>query len=516
MLVKYFLNSIFNSKKLNLLLLIYLLYLISVFNCKVIIPFKYVPDNSQDNYTPKEILTYYLKEKINLNIEIGSPKQQIQIPISFEESDFYIVDMEHLRRSSISHKVFDKTNSKTFNILSSDILYCYSKDYSMYQDSSDVFHFIKNIEKEKKEYYSDTKLNFRYAYLTETDDPGNFGLQIFSKDEDDNIVPCPLKALYDNKINNNYLWSIHYTNKGNNLGDEGYLLLGDYPHDLSQSLSYYDLYEFDYTNYKTIYDYSNTKTMNHEIQMSEILFYNIEDKKDSTDQKDFNNLQNNDLLHNIEIPQVTLSYITKFDYNLGGIIIPEFFNAYIKKNAFDNYIKDGKCFVETSFAGVSVNFYYCKKDKSVINKIKNKIPTIIFHQVHLRYNFTININDLIYEKNDYVFFLLFTSGSQKNRWTLGKPFLKKYTFVFNPDSKDIGFYSSFLLSGIKYKTVAIIVIIFAVVFIVAGVLVARKKWRQRKIEKQKALEMSTSGNYYSSYKSIELNSNDDGNKLYNE
>ena len=91
---------------------------------------------------------------------------------------------------------------------------------------------------------------------------------------------------------------------------------------------------------------------------------------------------------------------------------------------------------------MTLNFYYCKKERSVINKIKDKIPTIIFVQEHLRYNFTMNINELIYEKNDYVFFLLFSSSSQKNKWILGKPFLKKYPLVFNPESKDIGFYST--------------------------------------------------------------------------
>ena len=62
---------------------------------------------------------------------------------------------------------------------------------------------------------------------------------------------------------------------------------------------------------------------------------------------------------------------------------------------------------------------------------------------------------------------------------------------------------------------AVIAIIFSVVFIVVGILLARKKYKQHKIEKQKALEMSNNS-YYSSYKSIELNSDSDGNKLYSE
>ena len=89
--------------------------------------------------------------------------------------------------------------------------------------------------------------------------------------------------------------------------------------------------------------------MNNEIQMSNIFFYNIEGKKDSTNQKKFNDLQNDDLFKGIVIPQVTLSYVTKFDFNLGGIIAPEYFNAYLKQNVFDSFVKQGKCFSDSIF-----------------------------------------------------------------------------------------------------------------------------------------------------------------------
>ena len=496
------------------IILITYIFLLICTNEKVVIPFKYIPEKAQSGQTPKEILEHYMKEKINLNLEIGTPKQEVQIPLSFEVSDFYIVDKEHLRESSINNKIFDNKKSSSFNILSTDIEYFYNDDYSMYQDSNDIFHFMKDI---KGKEYSDIKMNFRFALLTSTNDPGRFGLQIYSKDEDDSKVPCPLRALYENKINNNYLWSIHFNKKENELGDEGYLLLGEYPHDLEKSIGIYDTYEFNKDNYKSIYDISNSKTMNNEIQMSEIFFYNKEDDKDSTNQKDFNNLQSSDLFKDIIIPQVTSSLIAKFDFNFGGILIPEYFNAYIRQNVFDDYIKQGKCFIESTFAGVSINYYYCKKERSVINKIKDKIPTVIFSQTHLIYNFTISINELIYQKDDYVFFLLFFSNSQKNKWILGKPFLKKYPLVFNPDAKDIGFYSTFLLTGIRYRTVIIVAVVLSVAFIIIGLLIGRKKYKIYKIQKQKALEMSLSGNEFTSnYKSIELNANDDANKLYKE
>ena len=356
-------------------------------------------------------------------------------------------------------------------------------------------------------------MDFRFAYLTSTDDPGRFGLQIYSTDEDDKKVPCPLRMLYNNKINNNYVWSIHFNKRGNILGDEGYIIIGEYPHDFKKTIGIYDTYNFNKENFISVFDISNSKTMNYEFQMSSILFYGKESKKDETNQKKLNDLKSEDLLTDIVIPQVTLSYVVHFDFNFGGILIPQYFNTYIQTVVFDPYIKEGKCFIETASYGFNMNFYYCKKENSVINKIKNKIPTVIFSQDHLRYNFTININDLIYEKNDYVFFLLFTSGNQKNKWTLGKPFLQKYPLVFNPEAKDIGFYSSFLLTGIKTGIVVIIAIAISLVFIAVGLLIGRKKYRQYKIKKQQAMELSNNSTFMSNYKSIELNG-DEENKLY--
>ena len=506
--------SILNTKRINRIFLIYYIFLIIPLFCKVVIPFKYIQEQSQNVNTPKEIISAFLKQKINIKLEIGTPKQEIEIPLGFSSSDFYIVDKEYLKEYSIKNKIYDKSHSSSFNLVSGNAIeYNYNDDYSMYQNGYDVFRFLKEYGKSD---YGDIKMDFRFACMVSTDDPGRFGLQIYSLDEDDSKVPCPLRMLYENKINNNYYWSIHFNKRENTIGDEGYLVIGEPPHEFSKSVGLYDTYEFNKENFITIFDISNSKTMNHEFQMSSILFYNKVSSKDSTNQKKFINLQKEDLLNDIIIPQVTLSYVTKFDFNLGGIIVPEYFNSYIKRVAFDPYIKEGKCFIENTFAGMSTHFYYCKKEKYVINDIKDKIPTIIFCQEHLRYNFTISINDLIYEKNDYVFFLLFSSGTQKNKWTLGKPFLQKYPLVFNPEAKDIGFYSSFLLSGIKTSTVVIIAVVISLAFIIVGLLIGRKKYRQMKIQKQKALELSNNSSFMSNYKSIELNNDNDANRLYKE
>ncbi len=211
--------SILNTKRINRIFLIYYIFLIIPLFCKVVIPFKYIQEQSQNANTPKEIISAFLKQKINIKLEIGTPKQEIEIPLGFSSSDFYIVDKEYLKEYSIKNKIYDKSHSSSFNLVSGNAIeYNYNDDYSMYQNGYDVFRFLKEYGKSD---YGDIKMDFRFACMVSTDDPGRFGLQIYSTDEDDSKVPCPLRMLYENKINNNYYWSIHFNKRENTIGDEG-------------------------------------------------------------------------------------------------------------------------------------------------------------------------------------------------------------------------------------------------------------------------------------------------------
>ena len=486
----------------NILLIIYFLLFFCI-NCRVIIPFKYIQEKTSDIPTPKEIMLSYMSQIIYINLEIGSPKQQVLIPLKFNDNLLYIVNKQSNKNK------FDETKSSTFKIISEDYEISYNYDFTMYQNCSDIFHFLKKM---KKENIYTNNLNFILTNEDRQEGGGGFGLQLYNwKDQVEKKMPVPLNLLKENHIIDNYLWSIYFNKKGNIIGDEGILILGEYPHNLDFSLEIYDKDEFDKDNFRKVLEHSNQKRMNYDIQMSEIYFYNKESKKDKTNQNFFNDLQKEEFFSDIVIPQVSSYYMTKFDYNFAGILIPEYFNQFLEKNVFDSYIKSQECFTEKVN---NYKFFYCTNKNSVIKKIKKKIPTVLFIQENLKYNFTININDLIYEKDNYIYFLLFYSTSQKNKWTLGKPFLKKYPLVFNPYDKEIGFYSSFLLTGIKYRTFFIIIIIVSIIFIIIGLLIGRKKYKIYKIKKSQALEMSNN-NFISDYKSIEMN-NEMKNKLYSE
>ena len=125
----------FNINNINKILLIYYLCLFSYLSCKIIIPFKYISSGNLGDGSPQEIMNYYVKERININLEIGTPKQETEIPLDFIESDIYIVDKKSLREPKIKNKIFENEKSSSFNILSKDFEYFDNNDYSMFQSA---------------------------------------------------------------------------------------------------------------------------------------------------------------------------------------------------------------------------------------------------------------------------------------------------------------------------------------------------------------------------------------------
>ena len=67
-------------------------------------------------------------------------------------------------------------------------------------------------------------------------------------------------------------------------------------------------------------------------------------------------------------------------------------------------------------------------------------PPLKFYQYEFNYTFELTYKDLFIEKNDKIILLVFFDVL-RFEWTLGKPFLRKYSFLINQDTKMIGFYN---------------------------------------------------------------------------
>ena len=105
-------------------------------------------------------------------------------------------------------------------------------------------------------------------------------------------------------------------------------------------------------------------------------------------------------------------------------------------------IEEKKCFY-TKFPQditllYNMTFYYC--NKSAKNILYESIPAIKFFSFELSYIFELTKEELFYIKDDYIYFNVIFSENSFNYWMMGQIFTTKYNFVFNTDTKQIGFY----------------------------------------------------------------------------
>ena len=107
---------------------------------------------------------------------------------------------------------------------------------------------------------------------------------------------------------------------------------------------------------------------------------------------------------------------------------------------FNESINNGTCFKEpkVKYPYSPHTFFYCNKDKYKDN-IKY-FPSLKFEHKELKYTFELTYKDLFIEKHDKLILMVFFDDSGMD-WYLGKPFLRKYSFLMNPDSKNVGFYT---------------------------------------------------------------------------
>jgi hypothetical protein len=105
---------------------------------------------------------------------------------------------------------------------------------------------------------------------------------------------------------------------------------------------------------------------------------------------------------------------------------------------FNEYITNNICFKEyIIYPYIPRIFFYCNKDK-YYEKMKY-FPNLEFYHNELNYTFELNYKDLFIEKYDKLILMIFFDEI-KMSFSLGKPFLRKYSFLFNQDTKLIGFY----------------------------------------------------------------------------
>lgn len=110
---------------------------------------------------------------------------------------------------------------------------------------------------------------------------------------------------------------------------------------------------------------------------------------------------------------------------------------------FSEFLQKSICFKQIILIKniIPHTYFYCDKHKLKDN-LKN-FPPLIFHNFDLDFTFELNYEDLFIEKGDKLILMIFFNHYFFRDWVLGKPFLKKYQFLINQDSKTFGIYKKF-------------------------------------------------------------------------
>ena len=421
-------NSIRYSKRLFLFGII-----IIISNSQIKIPLKYYPVNNYNYSTPETTFKSIIEQKLYANIEIGSPKKTIQIPLTFDSNDFYIVDYyvydrvtNKDRYSDISF--YNSSDSWTFDFIEND--YHYTGDNFDCASYTKDFFYFNNKKTEMEFYYPGTPMN---------SESGGIGLLLYPKstisDTTETIERTFLEKLRKKKLTQSYYWSIFYNSKENKKEEECFILIGCLPHLLNEKLGYYEKGYFNEKNKR-------------KVVMSDIVTYIKNsfyiDLMFGYQGKNQQNLIEGFPFGNTDYKKIQL------EYNSGCVQAPTDLKKHYDK-IFEEFIIKGQCFNVTTNGWKSFSFYYCKKDDDVISKVKNVFPGINLRSHDLDYNFTLEADDLFMEENNKVFCLLYFPTSSNKNWVMGKPFLKKYLFTINHDEKYISFYKNIIEPKEKEK-----------------------------------------------------------------
>ena len=180
----------------------------------------------------------------------------------------------------------------------------------------------------------------------------------------------------------------------------------------------------------------------------------------------------------------------EFNYNLGTLIGPSSF-----RDLFINFLKKNE--IMETVIEYNKKYYIYTFEDSAYDKLKNF--TIDFYHKEFDFHFKLNYKDLFYEKFSKIYFLIVFDYKGINYWKFGLPFLKKYKFIYNYDSKIIGFFNKnndingnnnnstldnnnfFKENGLIILIIILIIILLVISLIFFGILIGKKLYKARKI-----------------------------------
>lgn len=387
--------------------------------------------NKNDSY---DLMSTIFNSEIYSNLSIGTPKQTLKMILNGNEQTFYITE-----------KTYNHSLSSTYHCANNrDVFFLDNVKSGL--KSNDTGYF--NIKTKNEIIRNETCLNYALVYSVKYDFhkliDGVIGLQL--KIPNYLGIPNFIDNLKSNKFINSYQWVIIYSNMRNynfnmetNIWNQllfrksfGELIIG------FNKDEYGDIFNINVENYEL----RSTHVEKDKDKLFWSLFF-----EDIYLYKEIKTNNNNIIINDEDINKKHLDkklteFLTTKEYNIGTkefqlLINEEFFNYYLENNICQT--KD--IFYDFSFEKF---FYYMCDNTTGRFILENKFPNISFVHRELKYTFELTYQDLFFtdindiQKNKFYFNIIF-SKSSRDKWSLGKPFLKKYFFMFDYDKKLIQF-----------------------------------------------------------------------------
>ena len=217
-------------------------------NCQLKIPLNYYPVYKYNYSSHSLIMRNIIQQKVYANIEIGTPKTTIQLPLRFDSNDFYIVDYYNVIKSSelfSDIKYYNKSGSSSFGDTDDDNIYV-GDDFDAGDYKKDIFNFNnKNYE-----------IEFYLPEYYDKSDSGGIGMKLIPEDTMSDTTPNKERTftekLKKRGLTKGYFWSIFYNSPKYKMEDEATLLIGCLPHEINPDFSYYKNGYFNKTNQRTV------------------------------------------------------------------------------------------------------------------------------------------------------------------------------------------------------------------------------------------------------------------------
>ena len=382
-----------------------------VFSIKIKNELKQINDNIN---SAKDYKDYINNNKISANIFMGTPSKKIEIYLTSERVDFIIG-----KGFCTLNQESDYNSSLSSSFVKSKVGYTSPIFINGYLSNENIilntnFNFSNNISFQNLNIISCNPSPDIFEIVNKNSFCGYMGVQISSSSDyfEWNSIFYQLKS---ERYIINQKWSLIF-NKNIINNYDGALIIG------IKDEEYKDIFNYGInlnSEFSTIYSLKTFSNSDYEIKFDEVYYY----------------INNQNYTFNKFVQGI---FIIDNDYIISN---EEYFNS-IKNIFFSQYITQGKCFVDKSNKLKKtkknniqlLNIIFCYKDKISMKEIKN-FPTLFFKHINLNQIFDFDYEDLFQETKNFYVFKIMLDENNKRFWNFGRPFLKKYQFIFDNDQK---------------------------------------------------------------------------------